>query len=229
MTDTQALHALVRQAFHGECLALAPARGGQGRRWPAYRLPPWLGAGVIGVVLVLLGALYAWAEVSLWRKDYAAARRTEMAGVVTQSAPARLYLKALLQEELARGLVTVHAGSARSTVVFRGDDMFASGEAEVGRKMLPALDKLAGALSLATGMVLVIGHTDSDPITTAPFASNQELSERRAAAVGEYLASQGVPRSRLEYVGKGDSEPLTGNATPKARAANRRVEIVLIR
>jgi len=227
VTDTKALHALVRQAFHGECLAQASA--GSGQRRPASRLPPWLGAGVIGVIVVLLGALYAWAEVSLWRKDYAAARRTEMAGVVTQSAPTRLYLKALLQEEMARGLVTVHAGGARSTVVFRGDDMFASGEAGIGRKMLPALDKLAGALSLATGMVLVIGHTDSDPITSAPFASNQELSEKRAAAVSEYLAGKGVARSRLEYVGKGDSEPLTNNATAKARAANRRVEIVLMR
>lgn len=45
--------------------------------------------------------------------------------------------------------------------------------------------------------------------------------------VSEYLASQGVAKRRLEAIGKGDTEPLTDNKTPAARAANRRVEVVV--
>ncbi|MNT93393.1 Peptidoglycan-binding protein ArfA [compost metagenome] len=53
------------------------------------------------------------------------------------------------------------------------------------------------------------------------------MSEERAAVVAEYLAGKGVAKGRLVAVGKGDSEPVAGNASPAARAQNRRVEIVV--
>lgn len=52
-------------------------------------------------------------------------------------------------------------------------------------------------------MLLVTGHTDR--IGTAKY--NQKLSERRAAAVKNYLVSQGIPAERIRTVGKGESEP----------------------
>ncbi|WP_461487426.1 OmpA family protein, partial [Pedobacter sp.] len=68
------------------------------------------------------------------------------------------------------------------------------------------------------------GHTDN--IGTA--AVNQTISEKRAAAVKTYAVSQGVPASRLVTVGKGFSEPVASNDTEEGRAANRRVEIVIV-
>ncbi|MCY1515560.1 type VI secretion system peptidoglycan-associated domain protein [compost metagenome] len=72
--------------------------------------------------------------------------------------------------------------------------------------------------------IRVIGHTDS----RGTEVYNQTLSEKRAAAVKAYAVSQGVPSSRLVTIGKGFSEPIADNATDAGRAANRRVEIVIV-
>ncbi|WP_412466943.1 OmpA family protein [Pedobacter sp. KLB.chiD] len=72
--------------------------------------------------------------------------------------------------------------------------------------------------------IKIIGHTDS----RGTEQYNMGLSERRAAAVKAYAVSQGVPSSRLVTIGKGFSEPIADNSTDAGRAANRRVEIVIV-
>lgn len=67
----------------------------------------------------------------------------------------------------------------------------------------------------------VIGHTDSVGSDTY----NQQLSERRARSVAEYLASQQVMPERLLVDGRGESQPIASNSNPEGRAKNRRVEI----
>jgi outer membrane protein OmpA-like peptidoglycan-associated protein len=64
--------------------------------------------------------------------------------------------------------------------------------------------------------LLVVGHTSSDG------TDNQGLSERRAAAAGEYLRSLGF--SAVTTVGVGSSEPIADDATPERRL-NRRVVV----
>ena len=84
---------------------------------------------------------------------------------------------------------------------------------------------LASSLNQYPGTdVKVIGHTDN--IGTA--AVNQSISEKRAAAIKAYAVAQGVPSSRLITVGKGFSEPIADNSTEAGRAANRRVEIIIV-
>jgi OmpA-OmpF porin, OOP family len=72
--------------------------------------------------------------------------------------------------------------------------------------------------------ILVEGHTDS--IGSADY--NQRLSERRAAAVKEYLVSRGVSGARLETSGKGELAPIATNDTAVGRAINRRVEFLIV-
>lgn len=67
--------------------------------------------------------------------------------------------------------------------------------------------------------VVIIGHTDS----TGPEEYNQMLSEKRAQSVVNYLTDKGVDKERLEYIGKGESEPAYPNDTRENRAKNRRV------
>ena len=71
--------------------------------------------------------------------------------------------------------------------------------------------------------LLIVGHTDSK----GPDTYNMSLSERRAAAVMNYLASQGVARSRLRPAGRGETEPVASNETDEGRAKNRRVEVAI--
>jgi outer membrane protein OmpA-like peptidoglycan-associated protein len=57
---------------------------------------------------------------------------------------------------------------------------------------------------------------------------NQTLSERRAQAIVDYLASRGIDRRRLVARGNGSSTPLTTNKTAEGRARNRRTDILFI-
>ncbi len=71
--------------------------------------------------------------------------------------------------------------------------------------------------------VHVIGYTDS----VGSFAYNQNLSERRATSVGNYLKARGVSFQRLVLRGEGENNPVANNNTDYGRAQNRRVEIYL--
>lgn len=71
--------------------------------------------------------------------------------------------------------------------------------------------------------IKVVGHTDS----TGPESYNMNLSQRRAAAVVDYLAGKGIDRSRLDMAGMGETQPLVDNNSKSNRAMNRRVEIDL--
>ncbi|HXG28931.1 MAG TPA: OmpA family protein [Nevskiales bacterium] len=83
------------------------------------------------------------------------------------------------------------------------------------------LDRAVEALRGQPSMrVEVAGHTDS----IGSDAYNQRLSEARAASVVQYLVDKGIERGRLEPVGYGESQPVTGNDTEAGRARNRRVE-----
>lgn len=69
--------------------------------------------------------------------------------------------------------------------------------------------------------ILVKGHTDS----TGSERYNQELSERRAKSVQNYLIAKGVSTQRITAIGFGKTMPVASNDTPEGREKNRRVEI----
>jgi OOP family OmpA-OmpF porin len=86
------------------------------------------------------------------------------------------------------------------------------------------LDEAASQLGKNPNVnVSVEGQTDS----VGTDAYNQKLSERRAAAVKEYLAGKGVSSGRLTTVGHGESKPIASNSTKDGRALNRRVELLV--
>lgn len=71
--------------------------------------------------------------------------------------------------------------------------------------------------------ISVFGHADA----TGSDSYNQQLSEKRALSVSNYLAGQGVSPQRLRAIGYGETRPIADNGTEGGRAANRRVEIVI--
>ena len=75
--------------------------------------------------------------------------------------------------------------------------------------------------------LVVEGHTDSRPISSARFASNWELSAMRATAVARRLMADGVDSKRVSIAGYADTKPRKDLPTEDAYAANRRVEIVV--
>ena len=69
--------------------------------------------------------------------------------------------------------------------------------------------------------VSVVGHTDS----IGPEKYNQNLSERRANSVANYLSTEGFDRSAMQVSGRGESQPVASNKSKAGRAENRRVDI----
>lgn len=89
----------------------------------------------------------------------------------------------------------------------------------------PVLDSVAlVAKEYNKTRLQVVGYTDS----TGNDAINIPLSERRAAAVANYLALRGVAGARINSYGAGAANPIATNSTADGRAQNRRVEITLI-
>lgn len=113
------------------------------------------------------------------------------------------------------------APPVKKKIVLRGVN-FDLDKATLRPDAVAILDEAAETLNAeAMVNVLVIGHTDS----SGTDAYNQNLSERRAAAVKDYLVSKDVAASRLTTDGKGESDPVEPNDTAEGRAANRRVEL----
>ena len=102
---------------------------------------------------------------------------------------------------------------------------FAFDSAQLDRSSRAALDRAVDVIKSHSQAVNldVVGHTDS----RGSDEYNQKLSERRAAAVVDYLVSKGVSRSSLNASGKGESEPMASNDSDEGRAQNRRVELVV--
>jgi chemotaxis protein MotB len=108
--------------------------------------------------------------------------------------------------------------------------LFASGSATLQSGADQLLDEVAQLLNLdPSHPITVEGHTDNQPIATAQFPSNWELSTTRATNVVRFLISRGVIASRLGAVGYADLHPIASNSSAAGRAKNRRVEIVLMR
>lgn len=112
----------------------------------------------------------------------------------------------------------------RGLVLTLGDVLFASGRAELKSTSNGNLDKLVVFLGkYPDRSVSIEGHTDS--VGSAEY--NQDLSLRRANAVGRYLSVQGVGSARIETMGKGESDPVAGNDSAEGRQQNRRVEVIV--
>jgi chemotaxis protein MotB len=114
--------------------------------------------------------------------------------------------------------------------VLTDDLLFASGQATLNAKADSLLREIGALLNLAnTHPIDVEGNTDDVPIHSALYPSNWELSTARASTVVRFLAGAGVGASRLSAIGYADQRPLASDATPRGRARNRRVEIVVRR
>lgn len=101
---------------------------------------------------------------------------------------------------------------------------FESGKDMIRTKSYPILNQIAKVLvDNPTYLVEVRGHTDN----VGKAEMNQDLSERRALAVRNYLIGKGVAEKRMTSNGFGDTMTVATNKTAAGRTLNRRVEFVV--
>lgn len=134
--------------------------------------------------------------------------------------------KAQLRSQLLTQLNSIlqTRDSARGLIVNMSDVLFRTGSATLQPGAREKLAKISGIVLAHPGLTLQIeGHTDS--VGGEEF--NQQLSERRADSVRDFLAQQGVPASSMSAKGFGKTQPVADNETPEGRQRNRRVELVV--
>lgn len=100
------------------------------------------------------------------------------------------------------------------SVNFEAEPLFSFDKAVIRNDQRKSLDDfVAGLKGVTYDEITVVGHADK----LGSDAYNQKLSERRANAVKTYLVSRGVPTSKIRAEGRGESEPVTGDACKGTR------------
>lgn len=114
--------------------------------------------------------------------------------------------------------------SARGLIASMSDVLFKTGSFELLAGARERLAKISGIVLAYPSLHLQVeGHTDS----VGSDEYNQQLSEKRAAAVRDYLVQQGIGAESIEARGLGKTEPVATNDTAEGRQQNRRVEMVI--
>jgi len=224
--------------WQGEDAPYAPARAG---------VPTWVvGAGVLTILAGLFfllstllggGADVAFANAANSAPPMPRIQRPEAPRIVAPKPPppappgpsAAEQVRKFLEPEIRQGLVTVTESATTTMVRIRSSGMFQSGSATLQAAFLPLLQRIGDALNTEPGRVLVIGHTDNQPIRTVRFPSNYQLSVARAEAARDVIGQKMKEPQRLFAEGKADLAPIASNDTAEGREANRRIEIVLQR
>ncbi|MEE7547773.1 flagellar motor protein MotD [Xanthomonas sp. Kuri4-1] len=159
--------------------------------------------------------------VSLRNQDQLARAQRQMDAVAAQ-------LSKTLAPLIDQKLITVRRSDLWIEVEINSDILFGTGSATLDHGARDTLSRLAAVLRDAPNGVRVEGYTDNQPIATAQFPSNWELSAARAASVVHLFADDGIAAQRLAMVGYGEFRARADNSTEAGRNANRRVVLIIL-
>ena len=109
------------------------------------------------------------------------------------------------------------------TVSMQGDILFDSGRASLRGSAKKSLDQIASVIksNYPGKRIVVVGHTDSDPIRKSGYKSNYHLGFERGYSVRDYLISRGVNSEMVSISSFGPDDSL------ETKSRSRRVEIVV--
>lgn len=139
-------------------------------------------------------------------------------------------LIARFRDMIDRGDLKVRFEDGRMYLVLASDVLFPSGVATLSKSGKETILETGRKLVGIDRKFQVEGHTDDRPIKggSLRFRNNWELGAGRAISVVETLIDAGVPANRVSAASFSDTLPVKPNNTREGRAANRRIEIVII-
>jgi type VI secretion system protein ImpK len=208
-------------------------RGLEDRRNPLFRYLPWwiVSAAALPILAIAFTAYYAGlaGAAAPVQAELARIGLEDFSAAAPAPPPRGPTLKQLLASDEQSGALSVEEQGTKTTVTLPAADLFPSGSAAVNEAYYSTLQRVTAALNKVPGRVLVVGHTDSQPIKSLRFQDNFELSRERAVSVVTVL-QQGIDnRARLSWTGVGSSQPRYAESDPANRSRNRRVEIIHVR
>ena len=109
------------------------------------------------------------------------------------------------------------------------DILFASGSAELSAGGKTAIVEVSKVLATIPERAFQVeGHTDDVPIKNSQYPSNWELAAGRSLTVVKTMIDAGLPAHRVSAASFGEEHPAIPGTSAAARAANRRIEIVVV-
>ncbi|MGH8137948.1 MAG: type IVB secretion system protein IcmH/DotU [Steroidobacteraceae bacterium] len=225
------LYRLIREQRQMRDEDLSPHwKGVEDRRNPIIRYVPWWIVAAAGLAILTGSFVFFHAKLASQAEPIKAA----LAGpamTVDYPAPAPAQhlsrLKELLAPEEAAGKLTVEEFGSKTVVTLTAPNLFRSGSAQVNPDQYQTLRAVALALNQVPGHVVIVGHTDDQPVHSLRFADNFDLSRERAVAVAQVLKPALASFGRVEWQGAGSTQPRYRPVdTVENRARNRRVEII---
>lgn len=138
-------------------------------------------------------------------------------------------LESAIGEELKNHEVVMRVTPEGFVISLNELGFFNSGQAVLLPGAKSKIQRIAKVLSLHGLDLRVEGHSDDQPIHTAQFRSNWELSTARAMAVMLLLVDDsGFDPKKISVAGYGQYRPVADNTTPEGRRLNRRVDLVVV-
>jgi chemotaxis protein MotB len=154
---------------------------------------------------------------------------TLSAGTAVDFAELRQQLNAAIGEEIRNHEVVMTVTPEGFVVSLKDLGFFNSGQAVLLPGAAGKIRRIATVLAQHGLDLRVEGHSDDQPIHTAEFRSNWELSTARAMAVLMLLVDDsGIDPKKVSVAGYGEYRPVADNATPEGRQMNRRVDLVVV-
>ncbi|MGH8189384.1 MAG: type IVB secretion system protein IcmH/DotU, partial [Steroidobacteraceae bacterium] len=205
-------------------------KGVEDRRNPIFRYVPWWIVAAAGAAVLAIAFVIYQVRLNAAAEPIKQALSQPSVKVEYTAPVARVNrLKELLAPQEQAGDLTVEDFGDKTIVTLTASNLFRSGSAQINAQHQPTLRAVAQALNEVPGKVIVIGHTDDQPVRSLQFADNFELARERAVSVANLLKGTIDNFGRVEWVGVGSTQPRYQPVdTTENRARNRRVELVSV-
>ena len=153
----------------------------------AFRLVPWWVVVACAAAILLSVLIFLRSRLSEQAAPVVAALavRGVDTGYEAPPPPVPSRLKQLLAEQEQAGALGVEEFGARTVVTLKVPELFQSGSTQVAAGQVPLFNAIGRALEAVPGRILVVGHTDDQPLRSFRYADNFELSRERAIAVAQ--------------------------------------------
>lgn len=199
-------------------------------------------ANLMTILMIFFMILYAYAILYGGGSRYEKAMASIQKGVggsneqlkkiesLEKEANAGTQIEDFIKEKKLSEYAKVETNAQRIKISLSNPILFDSGSAELKSAASDALKEIANLILTMENPIIVEGHTDNVPISSAKYRSNFELSASRAFSVINYFINSGkISPERFSTFGYGEYKPVASNDTDDGRAKNRRIEINIIR
>lgn len=138
------------------------------------------------------------------------------------------HIREVLASRVTQSQIRILKGRTRRIISLQETVLFPPDGVEILPEMKPTLLELADILRGGDYPVAIEGHTDDQPPQTEGMGDNWQVSADRALNILKFfIVDGGLNPARLSAFGYADTRPLVANTSPKNRARNRRIDIVL--